>query len=149
MRRLANLVVMGCAAAILAMGSSVMAKTITVHMKDNGKEGMMVFEPSFVKAAKGDSIHFVPDNGSHNAESIANFLPAGATPIKGQMGKDVVLTASVPGLYGIKCMPHYSMGMVALIQVGKPTSDQIAAGKAIKVPPLAVKRMTADLAKVH
>jgi len=23
-----------------------------------------------------------------------------------------------PGLYGIKCLPHYAMGMVMLVQVG-------------------------------
>ena len=108
----------------------------------------MVFEPSFVKAAPGDKIRFLPTNPSHNAETMANMLPTGATPMKGAMNKEVTMTVTKPGLYGIKCMPHYSMGMVALVQVGKVTPADIAAAKAVKLPPFAAKRMTAALAKV-
>lgn len=124
------------------------AKDIFVHMKNKGVEGAMVFEPAFVKAAPGDVIHFKPTDPSHNAETIATLLPAGATPMKGVMNKEAVLTVSKPGLYGIKCMPHYSMGMVALIQVGKPTAADLAAAKAVKLPPFAAKRMAAMLGKV-
>ena len=101
-----------------------------------------------VKAAVGDTIRFQPTNPSHNAETMANMLPAGATPMKGAMNKEAVLTVTKPGLYGIKCMPHYSMGMVALVQVGKVTPADLAAAKAVKLPPFAAKRMTAALAKV-
>jgi len=132
----------------LAMSAAASAKDITVHMKNQGAEGAMVFEPSFVKAAPGDVIHFVPTDPAHNAETIANMLPAGATPMKGAMSKEAVLTVTKPGLYGIKCLPHYSMGMVALVQVGKVTPADIAAAKAVKLPPFAAKRMTANLAKV-
>lgn len=118
-------------------------------MKNSGADGAMVFEPSFVKAAVGDTVTFKPTNPSHNAETMANMLPAGATAMKGAMNKEVTLTVSKPGLYGIKCMPHYSMGMVALVQAGKPSAADIAAAKAVKLPPLAGKRMTAALAKVN
>ncbi len=124
------------------------AKEITVQMKNQGADGAMVFEPSFVKASPGDTIRFKPTNASHNAETMANMLPAGATAMKGGMNKEVVLTVSKPGLYGIKCLPHYSMGMVALVQVGKVSPADIAAAKAVKLPPFAAKRMTAALAKV-
>ncbi|MFX4083769.1 pseudoazurin [Sphingobium yanoikuyae] len=134
----------------LAMASAMpaAAKDITVHMKNKGADGAMVFEPSFVKAAPGDVIHFQPTDPSHNAETISTMLPAGATPMKGAMNKEAVLTVSKPGLYGIKCMPHYSMGMVALVQVGKPTAADVAAAKAVKLPPFAAKRMNAALAQV-
>lgn len=125
------------------------AKDITVHMMNKGADGAMVFEPSFVKAAPGDVIHFKPTDPSHNAETISTMLPAGATPMKGAMNKEAVLTVSKPGLYGIKCMPHYSMGMVALVQVGKPTAADVTAAKAVKLPPFAAKRMNAALAKVN
>ena len=127
---------------------SAQARDIIVHMKNQGADGAMVFEPSFVKAAVGDTIRFQPSNPSHNAETMANMLPAGATPMKGAMNKEAVLTVTKPGLYGIKCMPHYSMGMVALVQVGKVTPADLAAAKAVKLPPFAAKRMTAALAKV-
>lgn len=125
------------------------AKDITVHMMNKGADGAMVFEPSFVKAAPGDVIHFKPTDPSHNAETMSNMLPAGATPMKGLMNKEAVMTVTKPGLYGIKCMPHYSMGMVALVQVGKPSAADIAAAKAVKLPPFAAKRMTPMLAKVN
>ena len=111
------------------------AKDIIVHMKNKG--------------AEGDVIRFQPTDASHNAETMATMLPAGATPMKGGMNKEAVLTVTKSGLYGIKCMPHYSMGMVALIQVGKPTAADIAAAKAVKLPPFAAKRMTAMLTKVR
>jgi len=127
---------------------SAQAKDIVVHMKNQGADGAMVFEPSFVKAAVGDTIRFQPTNPSHNAETMPNMLPVGATPMKGMMNKEAVLTVTKPGLYGIKCMPHYSMGMVALVQVGKVAPADLAAAKAVKLPPFAAKRMTAALAKV-
>lgn len=124
------------------------AKEIVVHMKNKGADGAMVFEPSFVKAAPGDTIRFMPTDPGHNAETMANMLPAGASPMKGMMGKEVSMTVTKPGLYGIKCMPHYSMGMVALVQVGKVAPADLTAAKAVKLPPFAAKRMTAMLAKV-
>lgn len=136
------------ATAMLLSPLSASAKEIVVHMKNQGAEGAMVFEPSYVKAAVGDTIRFLPTNPSHNAETMPNMLPAGATPMKGGMNKEVSMTVTKPGLYGIKCMPHYSMGMVALVQVGKPSNADIAAAKAVKLPPFAAKRMTAALAKV-
>lgn len=135
------------AAFALANAAPVAAKTITVQMKDAGAEGAMVFEPSFIKAMPGDTVRFVPTSAAHNAETMANMLPAGVTPTKGGMNKQFDLTVTVPGVYGIKCMPHYSMGMVALIQVGNGPSPNLAAAKAVKMPPIALKRMTAYLAK--
>jgi pseudoazurin len=127
---------------------SAQGRDIVVHMKNQGADGAMVFDPSFVKAAVGDTIHFKPTDPSHNAETLPNMLPAGATPMKGAMNKEAVMTVTKPGLYGIKCMPHYSMGMVALVQVGKADPAALAAARAVKLPPFAAKRMTAALAKV-
>lgn len=130
------------------MTSGVCAREIVVHMKNQGAEGAMVFEPSFIKAAPGDVIRFQPTNPSHNAETIPAMLPAGTLPVKGKMNQEVSMTVKKSGLYGIKCMPHYSMGMVALVQVGKVAPADIAAAKAMKLPPMAARRMAAMLAKV-
>ncbi|CAN5306652.1 pseudoazurin [soil metagenome] len=140
------LAVIGTSLAIAPAAAS--AKDIVVHMRNQGAEGAMVFEPSFIKAAPGDVIHFKPTDAAHNAETISTMLPTGATPMKGAMNKEVTMTVTTPGLYGIKCMPHYSMGMVALVQVGKVTPAEVATAKAVKLAPLAAKRMTAMLAKV-
>ena len=75
------------------------------------------------------------------------MLPAGVASTKGGMNKEFVLTVAKPGLYGIKCQPHYSMGMVGLVQVGNGPSPNIAQVKAVKLPPFAAKRMNVMLAQ--
>ncbi|WP_310496422.1 pseudoazurin [Sandarakinorhabdus sp.] len=134
------------AAALVAVPAA--AKEITVKMLNVGTDKTpMVFEPAFVKAAPGDTVKFVATNPGHNAQTIAGFLPAGEAEQKGAMGKTFVLKVTKPGLYGIKCLPHQSMGMVALVQVGNGPSANLAAAKAVKLPPLATKRMATYLAK--
>ena len=136
------------AAALLALTATpAMAKEVVVKMKNQGAAGAMVFEPAFVKAMPGDTVRFVPSDPSHNAETIPTMLPAGVAPRKGGMNKEFVLPVTTPGLYGIKCMPHYSMGMVALVQVGNGPSANLAAARAVKLPPFAAKRMTPMLAQ--
>ncbi len=135
--------------AVLAAPLPAFAKDVVVHMRNMGKDGAMVFEPALIQAKLGDRIVFKPTDPSHNAETLPTILPAGATPMKGVMNKEVSMTVDKPGLYGIKCMPHYSMGMVALVQVGKPAAADIAAARAVKLPPLAAKRMTALLDQVR
>ena len=93
-----------------------------VKMLNKGAEGMMVFEPNVVKIAPGDSVHFIATDKSHNVESIEGMIPAGATPFKGEMNKDLTVTFDQPGVYGVKCKPHYGMGMVGLVVVGEPVN---------------------------
>jgi pseudoazurin len=92
-------------------------------------------------------VHFVPTNPGHNAEIIPGFVPDGVTEPAGVMGKEYVLTLLKPGLYGIKCKPHYSMGMVALVKVGAGAAPNAATAAAVKFPPLAAKRMTPMVAQ--
>ena len=125
------------------------AKDIIVQMKTQGPGGMMVFQPAFVSAAVGDKVHFVPTDPGHNAMPIAGMVPAGTDMTPGAMSKEYVLTLAKPGLYGIKCMPHYTMGMVALIKAGKGPAPNAAAAAAVPLPPLAAKRMAPLLASAH
>ena len=91
----------------------------------------MVFEPSFVLAAAGDCIKFLPTSKGHNAETIKKMIPEEAKKFKSKMNKEFMVQLDVEGLYGIKCKPHYQMGMIALIQVGEVSADDIK--KAAKV----------------
>jgi pseudoazurin len=131
----------------LAAASPAFAKDVNVKMLNSGAAGIMVFEPAFVQANVGDTVHFLPTDAGHNAEPIEGMLPDGVTEPAGAMGKEYVLTLSKPGLYGIKCKPHYSMGMIALVKVGKGAAPNAAAATAVKLPPLAQKRMTPLLAQ--
>jgi len=95
-------------------------------MLDKGAEGMMVFEPALVKIEPGDSVKFVAVNKCHNVESIKGMIPPDAAPVAGKLSQDTVVTFDKPGVYGVKCMPHYAMGMVALIVVGTPANQNDA-----------------------
>jgi pseudoazurin len=122
-------------------------KVITVKMLDMGPDGAMSFSPGFVKANVGDTIHFVPANAMHNAETIASMLPDGVAPSAGNMGQAFDLKLTAAGVYGVKCKPHYAMGMVMLVQAGKGPSANLAKAKAAALPPFAKKRIAAYLAK--
>lgn len=101
-----------------------------VMMLNKGKKGTMVYEPDFIVVAPGDTVTFVPTDKSHNAESIKGMIPDGATAFKGKMNEQITVTVEKEGVYGVKCQPHYGMGMVALIVVGKPVNLEQA--KAVK-----------------
>ena len=91
----------------------------------------MVFEPSYVAAAPGDCVKFLPTSKGHNAETIKKMYPKGAKKFKSRINKEFVIKLEVEGLYGIKCTPHYQMGMVALIQVGEVSEVNLS--KSVKV----------------
>jgi pseudoazurin len=93
---------------------------IVKMLNNNGKGKFMLFEPDVIKANVGDTIKFVPTNKGHNAEAIPQIWPEGAAEFKGELNTEAVLTLDKPGYYGIKCLPHYPMGMMALIKVGEP-----------------------------
>ncbi|USI72269.1 pseudoazurin [Sphingomonas morindae] len=138
-----NYGVAALAAVLLAAPAA--AKDIEVKMKNQGAGGIMVFEPAYVAANVGDRVHFVPTDPGHNAEPIEGMIPAGVTAPAGAVNKEYVLTLAKPGLYGIKCKPHFSLGMVALVKAGK-TAPNAAQAAAVKLPPLAAKRMAPMLA---
>ena len=110
----------------VAFAGTAGAAEFEIKMLNKGEKGAMVFEPSFVKAAPGDTIRFVPTDKGHNAESIKGMLPDGAESFKGLLGKEVSMSIPGEGVYGVKCAPHYGMGMVALIVVGNPPNLDMA-----------------------
>jgi len=137
-------------AALAAIAAPVSGATTNVEMRNASGGQFMVFAPTFVRVAPGDTVTFKAIDKGHDAETIASMLPAGAQPFKGKMGQDVSVTFTKPGLYGIKCNPHFGMGMVALVQVGpKPASLDAARAAAAALPGLARKTMAALLAQVR
>lgn len=132
------------AAALFAlMATPGFAANFEVHMLDKGAAGTMVFEPSALKVAPGDTVTFVPTNKGHNAETIKGMLPEGAEAFKGALGKEIAVTFTAEGVYGVKCAPHLGMGMVALIQVGEAPAN-VEEAKAVKLPKKAGERMAED-----
>jgi pseudoazurin len=118
--------VMAAFAAVMAMAGGANAAEVEVKMLNKGAEGMMVFEPALIKVAPGDTVKFVATDKGHNAETIKGMLPDGAATFIGKNGEDIAVKFDQAGIYGVKCAPHYGMGMVAMIVVGTPTNEEQA-----------------------
>jgi pseudoazurin len=106
---------------LLAASASGQAADITVKMLNTGKDGPMVFEPPFVKVAVGDTVVFVPaEKGAHYSVSL--LQPAGAKPWRGTPDQELKVKVEKEGLYLYACEPHKTLGMVGVIQAGRPVN---------------------------
>ena len=132
--------------AALTLAGGAEAADHQIQMLNKGEKGNMVFQPDFVQAAPGDTITFVATDKGHDAESVKGMIPDGAEPFKGKMSEGFTVTLDKEGVYGVKCTPHYGMGMVALIVVGKPVNLEQA--KAVKQVGKPKKVFAALLAEV-
>lgn len=141
-RRLAT-----AAALTVAMAGTAWAETVDVRMLNKGEAGTMVFEPAHVKLAPGDSIRFLATDKGHNAETIEGMLPEGATAFEGKINEELTVTFDRAGLYGVRCKPHFAMGMVMVIAVGDGATvpEGFLEGR---IPPKAKERFEAALASL-
>ncbi|MDR6756291.1 pseudoazurin [Mycoplana sp. BE70] len=135
----------GAAFLTAALGGYAVAADHEIHMLNKGTDGAMVFEPASIKIAKGDTVTFVPTDKSHNAESIKDMIPDGATPFKGKVNESIKVTFDTSGAYAVKCTPHVGMGMVALVVVDDAPAN-IDAVKTGKLPKKARERLDAAIA---
>ncbi|MNM07924.1 Pseudoazurin precursor [compost metagenome] len=124
---------------------AVLAEVHEVKMLNRGAEGAMVYAPDHLRIAPGDTVRFVPTMSGHNAATVAGLLPAGAEVFKSTLSQPYEHTFSVPGVYGIQCIPHLAMGMVMLIQVGDPVAVELPAS----LPVRARTRFVAQLQKLE
>jgi pseudoazurin len=138
-------------AATLALGMALAgpaaAETHEIKMLNRGDAGPMVFEPSFIRIEPGDTVKFLATDPSHNAESIPGMLPEGAEAFKGKINEEIEVTFDVEGVYGIKCLPHYAMGMVMTVAVGdvEAAPEDFLEGR---IPPRARQRFEDQLSNL-
>ncbi|MEL6467515.1 MAG: pseudoazurin [Pseudomonadota bacterium] len=92
-----------------------------------------VFEPAILHIEPGASVQFLATDPSHNTASKRGMIPDGAEPWNGAVDEELVVTLTVPGIYGYLCLPHYDWGMVGLIVVGNDHSN-LAAVKKVRHP---------------
>ncbi len=109
---------------------SIISADYTVKMLNNGKEGLMVFEPAILSIEQGDTVLFEATDVSHNSASIPGMIPQGAMPWTGAMNQDIKVTFDKEGVYVYQCTPHSMMAMVGVIKVGVPNNLEIIKGKA-------------------
>jgi pseudoazurin len=127
--------------------SPVAAAEHVILMLNKGDDGPMVFQPGVVRVELGDTVRFVPTDKSHNAETIEGFLPVDYGMVVGAINEEVVLEITAEGLYGIKCKPHFALGMVALIVAGDVTEFELP--EAISFPKKAKERFEAWLERLE
>ncbi len=103
-----------------------------VKMLNKGANGeKMVFEPAFLRINPGDKVRFIPVDKGHMAQTMKGGIPNGASSFESKVNETYTQVFDQAGAYAIKCKPHYTMGMVAMIVVGQPTNlEQI---KSVKV----------------
>ncbi len=89
-----------------------------VQMLNRTDDARMAFEPAFLEIAAGDTVRFLASDRGHNAETIDGMFPDAASAFKGDINEEIEVTFDVSGIYGIKCKPHFTMGMVMTIAVG-------------------------------
>ncbi|WP_376745863.1 pseudoazurin [Sinorhizobium psoraleae] len=136
---------LGLAALAMLVTTPALAADFEVHMLNKGKDGVMVFEPASLKVAAGDTVTFVPTDKGHNVETIKGMLPDGAEALKSKVNENYKVTFTTPGVYGVKCTPHYGMGMVGVVQVGDSPAN-LDAAKGAKNPKKAQERLDAAFA---
>ena len=113
-------------ATALLFGSAVsaLANVIEVEMLNRNADGeAMVFSQELIRAEVGDVIRFIPTDRSHNAQSVDGALPEGQEPFRGRVNQVVEYEVTETGLTAVVCLPHQTMGMVALVMVGDDLSN--------------------------
>ena len=131
--------------ASVLLAPAALAEVHEVKMLNRGSEGAMVYEPDHLRIAPGDTVRFLPTQNGHNAASVTGLLPAGAEAFKSKLNQPFEQTFSVPGVYGIQCIPHLAMGMVMVIQVGDAPATELPAS----LPARAQARFAAQLQKLE
>jgi len=126
------------------IGGAAVAETYEVHMLNKGEAGNMVFEPAALSVSAGDTIKFLATDRGHNAETIKGMIPEGADAFGGKVNEEFEVTLETKGYYAVMCKPHFSMGMVMVIQVGSKAGapDDFLAGR---LPPRAKQRLEEQL----
>jgi len=103
------------------------AKEHIIKLQTSGSNGtMMVFEPMLLKIAVGDSVNFVPSDPSHNAASFS--VPSDKSAFTTPYGKATKVTFNEKGVVLAKCLPHFALGMIGVIQIG----ENVDKSKALK-----------------
>jgi len=116
---------------LLLLMSNLNAAEYQIKMLNQGKEGIMVFEPSSLKVIVGDTVKFISSDSGHNVMSY--LVPKGGKGWQSTAGKGISVTLNKEGVYIYRCEPHTVMAMVGVIQVGKVTNKDAAMQAAKKL----------------
>ncbi len=121
-----QLVTLFSAAALFTVVTAASATGVVheVKMLNSNAEGIMVFEPGFLKINKGDTVNFIATDAGHDA--VSTFTPGEAWRVGFSGGK---VTFNEEGINIYYCTPHKSMAMYGIIQVGEAVNKDEALAK--------------------
>ena len=132
------------------MTTAAFAANHKIAMLDENSDGhIMLFDPPFLKANKGDTVTFVAKNPGHNI--ISRLVPKGVSEFKGDVSQNLTVSLDAEGIYIYECDLHVMLGMVGVIQVGKPVNlkDAEAMSKELKKKmAMSPERMDEYLSKI-
>ncbi|MDB4257129.1 plastocyanin/azurin family copper-binding protein [bacterium] len=133
-------------AVMVALFTPAFAADTTVEMLNKRDDGAkMVYSQDITRIDVGDTVTWTPDSKGHNVEFIAG--PDGwKAPKKSKLSKEYAYTFDTPGVYLYQCTPHKSMGMIAIVVVGKPEGEAKDRFKDVKVRGKSKKKLKALLA---
>jgi len=105
------------------------------------------FSPNILFINPGDTVQW-QNMTIHDSVSMEGLIPEGAAPWVFKLGQNGAVTLTEEGVYIYKCNPHYPLGMVAAIIVGKPVNiKQVqanATGRSKGIVIKVVKALTAQ-----
>jgi pseudoazurin len=107
----------------LLASSPAFSAELTVEMLNNKDGQMHVYSTEIMKVAVGDTVTWKATNAGHNAVFVPKGFPEGAAPLDSPIGKDVTYTFDKPGVYMVKCNPHFGLGMLQAVVVGNDLSN--------------------------
>lgn len=100
---------------------AVEAKTHTVFAQATS------FSPNILFINPGDTVQW-ENMTIHDSVSMEGLIPEGGESWAFKLGQNGAVTLIEEGVYIYKCNPHYPLGMVAAIIVGKPVNiEQVQA----------------------
>ncbi|PDS40489.1 pseudoazurin [Rhizobium anhuiense] len=142
-----SIATLALAASAAVIAGSAAAADFEVHMLNKGADGGLAFDRILTKVKAGDTVTFVPIDKGQNDETVKDMIPDGAAAFRGKTNETVKRTFSMPGAYVIKCLPHFPMGMVAVVVVGDAPAnlDKI---KSAKLPNKAGERVDKALSQL-
>ncbi|MEL6597300.1 MAG: pseudoazurin [Pseudomonadota bacterium] len=127
----AGLATVGMPGIARAEAASHTVQMLNVHPEN--KRLRQVFFPRIQVISPGDTVVFEATDRGHNSAVIDGMIPEGTEGWDGKIGDEVSVTLDQPGLYGYKCTPHASVGMVGLVIVrGEGALDNLEAAQDVR-----------------
>jgi len=119
----------------------------TIEMLNKMGDERMVYSKKLVYVDVGDTVRWIPTDKTHNVVFLKKGIPDGAEAYKSKVNKEAEFTFTKPGVYAYKCQPHFGMGMIGFVVVGKDTHN-LEAVKSIRYPGRAKKVAKEVLAEI-